>query len=137
MRVMDATAELKITMVECPCTGKTLERLLRPAVLMALTEGPLYGYKLVQRLAEMPMSGGQKPNAAGVYRILKTMTQEGLVTNAWELSESGPAKRLYTLTERGEHCLASWILTLRNYRQAIDGLLGIGEAIVERWRTRA
>jgi len=137
MRVMDTVAEPQITLVECPCTGKTLERLLRPAVLMVLETGPLYGYKIVQRLAEMPMFAGVKPNSAGVYRILKTMTQEELVVASWELSETGPAKRLFTLTTRGEHCLASWILTLRNYRQAIDGLLAVGEEIVDRWRARA
>lgn len=119
---------------ECPCEGATLERLIRPAILMLLAEESLYGYKITQRLAVMPMFDGQKPNAAGVYRCLRAMTGEGLVVACWQLSKSGPAKRLYTLTPAGEECLASWIITLRGYRQAVDGLLAIGEAIAARWR---
>ncbi len=109
---------------------------MRPAVLMMLAREPMHGFKIVQQLAGMPMFDGQKPNAAGVYRALKIMMGEGLVTAAWELSESGPAKRLYTLTERGEHCLASWILTLHNYRQSIDALLTLGEDVVAGWRAK-
>jgi PadR family transcriptional regulator PadR len=121
----------------CPCAGKTLERLIRPAVLMTLAQEPLYGYKIVQRLTEMPMFDGQKPNAAGVYRTLKAMSDEGLVIPSWELSVSGPAKRLYTLTDKGEHCLASWMLTLYQYRNAIDALLAVGQGIAAKWRADA
>jgi PadR family transcriptional regulator PadR len=131
-----ATKSTEIILAECPCTGKTLERLVRPAVLMMLAREPMHGFKIVQQLAEMPMFDGQKPNAAGVYRALKIMAEEGLVTSAWELSETGPAKRLYTLTDRGEHCLASWILTLHNYRQSIDALLAMGEEVVAKWRAK-
>jgi DNA-binding PadR family transcriptional regulator len=131
-----AIKSTELILAECPCTGKTLERLVRPAVLMMLAREPMHGFKIVQQLAGMPMFDGQKPNAAGVYRALKIMMGEGLVTAAWELSESGPAKRLYTLTERGEHCLASWILTLHNYRQSIDALLTLGEDVVAGWRAK-
>jgi poly-beta-hydroxybutyrate-responsive repressor len=121
-------------LAQCPCSGKTLERLIRPAVLLLLAQEPLYGYKLVQRLMEMPMFDGQKPNAAGVYRTLKALAVEELVVPSWELSASGPAKRLYTLTPKGEHCLASWILTLSQYRLAIDALLAMGQDVAARWR---
>lgn len=131
-----ATKTTELILAECPCTGKTLERLIRPAVLMLLAREPMHGFKLVQQLSEMPMFDGVKPNAAGVYRALKIMMTEELVTSEWELSESGPAKRLYTLTDKGEHCLASWILTLHSYRQSIDALLEVGQDVIEMWKTR-
>ncbi|HOF87045.1 MAG TPA: helix-turn-helix transcriptional regulator [Armatimonadota bacterium] len=129
-----ATTSTEIILAECPCTGKTLERLVRPAVLLMLAREPMHGFKIVRQLAAMPMFDGQQPNAAGVYRALKIMAEEGLVTPEWALSASGPAKRLYTLTARGEHCLASWLITLHDYRQSIDALLALGQDAVARWR---
>lgn len=114
----------------CPCRGVTLERLVRPAVMMILAQGDQYGYRLVQQLATMPIFGGQKPNTAGVYRCLKLLEQEGRVSSAWELSESGPSKRRYTLTPAGLECLGLWMKTLGEYRQAVDDLLALGRRIL-------
>lgn len=118
------------TTENCPCRGVTLERFIRPAVLMVLAQGSQYGYRLVQQLATMPGFGGQKPNTAGVYRCLKLMADEGSIVANWELSESGPAKRRYTLTPAGEQCLATWLETLAAYRQSLDDLLTLGHAIM-------
>lgn len=117
---------------DCPCEGKTLERFIRPAVLIVLARGrQQYGYRILQQLGEMPMCAGERPNAAGVYRCLRVMEKEGLVTSAWVVSESGPAKRMYTLTDEGERCLCRWLMTLNSYKEAIDGLLKLGqEALV-------
>jgi DNA-binding PadR family transcriptional regulator len=121
---------------KCPCHGVTLERFIRPAVLMVLAQGSQYGYRIVQQLAETPGFGGQKPNTAGVYRCLKLMAEEGSIVPSWELSESGPAKRRYTLSPAGEACLANWLETLAAYRQSIDELLAFGRSIMEAKRTR-
>ena len=121
-------------LTECPCTGKTLERLIRPAILLILTDGTLYGYKIIQRLAKTRMFKNQKPNVAGVYRCLKTMAAEKLVVASWGLSKAGPAKRLYTLTEQGEKCLASWSITLHGYREALDELLARAQKAIRRLR---
>jgi DNA-binding PadR family transcriptional regulator len=118
----------QLELASCPCEGKTLEKLIRPAALIALAEADQCGYVLAQRLGEMPTFAGLAPNAAGVYRALKAMADEGLVEASWELSDAGPAKRTYRLTDRGRNCLARWLDTLVNYRTAIDGLLAIGRA---------
>jgi poly-beta-hydroxybutyrate-responsive repressor len=110
----------------CACEGGTLERLVRPALLVILTGGELHGYKIVQQLAEMPMFDGHTPNASGVYRTLKLMYCEGLVTSAWEQPDGGPARIQYSITEAGRHCLAVWIETLTKYRDALNGLLDSG-----------
>ena len=60
------------------------------------------------------MFGGQKPDASGVYRCLKTMEAKGLVASSWTLSDTGPAKRSYQLTPAGERCLQQWIRTLEH-----------------------
>ncbi len=116
---------------ECPCTGGTLDKLVQPAILAALTQGPSHGYRLVERVGEMSLLGGQKPNASGVYRVLKQMEARGLVASSWIFSESGPAKRSYQLTSTGEDCLKRWIETLTRYRDGISSLLKAARKAVD------
>ena len=47
-----------IILSHCPCSGATLDKLVQPAILAALTEGPLHGYRLAERSKEM---AGMKP----------------------------------------------------------------------------
>jgi len=92
-------------------------------LLVVLAAGPLHGYRLVERISDLALSGGQVPDASGVYRYLKTMETKGLVASTWILSEAGPAKRSYQLTADGERCLRKWISTLETYRDGITALL--------------
>jgi DNA-binding PadR family transcriptional regulator len=108
---------------DCPCGGRTLDKLIQPAVLVVLAAGPLHGYRLAERISELALSGGQEPDASGVYRCLKTMETKGLVASSWILSEAGPAKRSYQLTPAGQRCLQKWIETLETYRDGITTLL--------------
>jgi DNA-binding PadR family transcriptional regulator len=108
---------------DCPCSGKTLARLLQPAAMMMLAQEPLHGYRLVQRLGELVMFRAQPPDPTGVYRLLKAMEAEGYVTSAWELADSGPAKRRFALTRAGRACLARWTQTLEEYQAAVADLL--------------
>lgn len=116
---------------QCPCEGKTLEKFIRPAVLIVLAEKEASGYSIISRLSEMPVQNGKKPNAAGVYRSLNSMEEEGLVNSNWEIANSGPAKKVYQLTDHGKECLCKWLLTLNSYKQAIDDLLVIGNDLVQ------
>jgi|WetSurMetagenome_2_1015567.scaffolds.fasta_scaffold16885_3 DNA-binding PadR family transcriptional regulator len=110
---------------QCVCSGKTLGRLLRPAILAALSQSPAHGYVLVQRMTELDLFSGGPPDPSGVYRTLKDMEREGLVASAWEAGDVGPAKRRFELTLDGAACLARWTTTLQRYRSQIDGLLGL------------
>lgn len=115
---------------DCPCAGKTLNKLVRPAILTVLARSPLHGYGIVQEASEMPTFSGEKPDATGVYRCLKSMEDRGLVTSSWDLPDAGPAKRAYTLTPEGNECLRRWIQTLDEHRQAIGKLLGLAQRAV-------
>ena len=108
---------------ECPCQGTTLAKLLQPAILTVLAEGELHGYRIVERLADMPVLSGCRPDPTGVYRVLRIMEERGLLTASWDASSKGPAKRLYRLTNDGRKCLARWVKTLVQYGRAIDDLL--------------
>ncbi len=114
--------------LDCPCTGKSLTRLVRPAVLTLLAGETLHGYEVLRRLAAMRICGGRRPDAAGVYRALRDMEFEGLLAGAWDLPEQGPAKRRFSVTPRGLACLARWNATLAEYQAAIGQLLDAARA---------
>ena len=42
-----------------------LGKLVQPAILAVLGEGRLHGYKLAERLGEMPIRGERKPDLSG------------------------------------------------------------------------
>ncbi|OGV73273.1 MAG: hypothetical protein A3K19_14420 [Lentisphaerae bacterium RIFOXYB12_FULL_65_16] len=111
----------------CACSGKNLDKLVKPAALMLLVGKDMHGYDIVRRLTDLPTFKGERPNSAGVYRTLRAMEAEGLITAAWELSESGPAKRRYRMTKDGHACVEKWVETLREYQVAVAGLLALAE----------
>ena len=109
----------------CPCQGETLDRLLQPTMLMLLSCRALSGYRLLQALSGTPMFRGERPDAAGVYRCLRSMSARGLVKGAWRLSRRGPAQRVYERTPAGARCLARWVGTLEKYRRDLAVLLSL------------
>jgi len=91
---------------QCACTGRTLSRFVRPAVLALLAEAPAHGYDLLQRLREFKMFSEAPPDASGVYKTLRAMTDEGLVSGEWDTPDAGSARRPFTLKSKGRKCLA-------------------------------
>jgi len=114
----------------CPCNGTNLEKLIHPAILTLLTTEELHGYSLVQKLQETSMLQGKKPDPSGVYRCLKLMEQQGYVTAVWDVSNPGPAKRLYTITDDGLKCLKTWINTLEDYQRLLGLFLSFAKGAV-------
>lgn len=108
----------------CPCTGKTLARLVRPAVLTLLAGEAMHGYEVLRRLGTMRLFRGQAPDATGVYRTLREMEAEGLVVGTWDTGGHGPAKRRYAVTDAGLACLVRWTQTLAAYQAGLAELLG-------------
>ncbi len=108
---------------DCPCAGATLHKFVQPAVLTVLAQGPLYGYRIAERVARLPIVKDRKLDATGLYRTLKTMERRGLSQGQWSRSEVGPDRRLYLLTRGGEECLRRWVATLREHREAVGDLL--------------
>lgn len=111
---------------ECAELGKSLNHLSQPTILtlLAANDKPMHGYIIVQQAAHSPMFGGKKPDATGIYRALKRMEEAELVTSEWETPEEGSAKRLFTLTDKGRHCLRRWIDALACYELTLEELRG-------------
>ena len=103
----------------CPCPSSRLERFAEPCLLLSLAEEPAHGYQLIEKLARFGLEE-LAPDPTLIYRTLRRMEQDGLVTSKWVPGESGPAKRLYRLTPEGEELLHAWVMTIRKNR----GVLG-------------
>lgn len=117
---------------DCPCTGRTLDRLLHVAVLTVLAREDLHGYRVAEEVAKLPPQQGEKPDVSGVYRCLKSMERGGFVVPSWGASSRGPARRLYKLTASGLACLTRWLESLKRYRQAIGDLLAAARGAARR-----
>lgn len=79
-----------------------------------------YGYQLAQRLSE---AGMPECDSGTIYRTLRQLEKTGMVSSWWDTSESGPARRLYTLTQAGDIFLTGWIAALQNYQVMIQNAL--------------
>jgi len=119
---------------ECPCSGATLSKYVQPAIMTILAGGRLHGYRIVEAAAKSPMFGGDRPDPTGVYRLLRIMEKRGLVVSAWDVSDRGPAKKSYQLTNQGRECFHRWIETLDGHRRAIGKLLGAARRAAARMK---
>jgi PadR family transcriptional regulator, regulatory protein PadR len=73
-------------------------------VLASLLDGPLHGYAIIQRAAEL--SGGRVRMATGtLYTALDRLTAEGYVRLVREEIVNGRARRSYGLTDAGTAAL--------------------------------
>ena len=89
-----------------------LYRFVEPVVLFLLKcKGRSYGYELSSELAEYALTDAEIEGAA-LYRTLRQLEKNGFVSSEWDPGHSGPARRLYMLTELGEVHLEEWATVL-------------------------
>jgi PadR family transcriptional regulator, regulatory protein PadR len=94
--------------------------LLTTTLLAFLRNWNAYGYQLAQELAK---AGLPAFDSGTVYRTLRQLEKAGLVSSFWDTSESGPARRMYSLTSAGEMFLSSWIDVLSKYQAVLRNTL--------------
>ena len=103
--------------------------LLASSLLAFLRNLPAYGYQLVRELSKagLPVS-----DSATVYRTLRQLERSGLVSSFWDTSESGPARRMYSLTSAGETFLNLWLDLLSHYQNILQSTLNAYENLQRR-----
>lgn len=104
---------------DCACSGGQPRNFVLPCLLLLLHEGPAHGYDLVERLA--PFGFSSEPPV--VYRNLRRMEGDALVESSWDTNGTGPARRVYRLTDRGEERLDAWGIAIKYQREVLDGFL--------------
>jgi PadR family transcriptional regulator, regulatory protein PadR len=94
--------------------------LLVPVILMALRQWNSYGYELMTKTAGF-WEEAIKP--ATMYRTLRHMESNGDIQSNWETTKTGPARRMYSITDAGEASLAIWMASLEQYQRNTDAFL--------------
>jgi PadR family transcriptional regulator PadR len=98
-----------------------VERFVEPSLLLLLREHPLHGYELIERLSEF--GGEARVDVGNLYRLLRALEAEGIVSSEWSAELPGPAKRTYELTEEGRRLLDHWAEALREARGNVQSFL--------------
>jgi len=110
------------------CHGGRVSRFIEPSLLLLLAQKPVHGYELMADLTGLGFYEGD-PDPGAVYRNLRQMEKERLVESEWDTSGSGPAKRLYRLTPRGEDYLHSWAVSIGRRKKALENFLSLYKKI--------
>ena len=98
-----------------------VERFGEPALLLLLSERPAHGYDLLEQLAEL--TGERRIDMGNLYRVLRKLEEDGLVTSEWRDDAPGPSKRIYELTNEGQRLLGGWADALRENQGLISSFL--------------
>lgn len=101
--------------------GSLPRHFLRSALHIALLPGRSHGYDLFE---QVKLFGLSSVDLAGVYRAMKSMERDALVSSEWESSELGPPRRVYQLTNAGHIEAAEHLRSLRAARDLLDFILG-------------
>ena len=103
--------------------------LLASSLLAFVRNWPAHGYQLVRELSK---AGLPAFDSATVYRTLRQLERSGLVSSFWDTSESGPARRMYSLTKAGEGFLDLWLDVLSHYQNILQSALNSYENLHKR-----
>ncbi|MBO2457679.1 PadR family transcriptional regulator [Actinomadura violacea] len=104
--------------------GGEVGSLLRLFLLLLIHQRPGHGYDLIERLAG---TGVMDAEPGHVYRVLRGLERERLLTSRLVPSGSGPARRHYELTAEGLDDLDARMAGLAR----LEGVLG---AFLASWR---
>lgn len=99
-----------------------VERFVEPALLLVLRERPTHGYELIEHLPEV--AGPEtRVDVGNLYRVLRALEEDGIVTSEWSADLPGPAKRTYELTDEGRRLLDRWAESLRDAQGVLSKFL--------------
>jgi DNA-binding PadR family transcriptional regulator len=93
---------------------------LLPALLLLLAEEPRHGYSLAKGMHALQIGRVDRPS---VYRALAQLEADGLIDSAPQAPSAGQSRRVYSLTEPGEHALRLWMGVIKQERDGLDRVL--------------
>lgn len=104
--------------------GERQTQLLRGALdmclLALLAREPAHGYELVRRVEAAGFDG---VGYGTVYPLLTRMRRLGLVADELQASPSGPARKVYALTDAGRSRLHAWQRQWIRFVAVVDAVL--------------
>lgn len=109
--------------IRCSCKGYNLDKLIQPQILTILANQDLHGYSIFQELENVCLFSDGRIDSTGVYRSLRMLEDRNMIHYEWMLDESGPARKVYRITDTGIQCLNTWIHTLACYKDSIERVM--------------
>lgn len=94
---------------------------IEPAALMVLRSGSVHGYDLADKIGEL--IGVDKVDYGNLYRMLRRMEQEDLLSSVWDDENAGRSKRVYDITDEGEKLLTAWVAALESLQERVTAFL--------------
>ena len=120
----------------CTCAMGNLYRFVEPVLLLLLrTKGQSYGYELASDVPKYALTDAEIEVSA-LYRTLRQLEQNDCVTSKWDVEGSGPARRLYALTARGEQHLEEWVTVLGHMSKSMTRFVSQAKSTVKNSKPR-
>ena len=95
-----------------------------PLLILSVLEGsPRHGYAIAREI-ERRCTDALKVGEGALYPALRALEREGMVESAWETQPSGPARRIYTLTDAGHAKLSASVKSWNRFSNAVNAVLG-------------
>jgi PadR family transcriptional regulator, regulatory protein PadR len=99
-----------------------------PFILLLLSRMSLHGYELSQKLQTF---GFKTIDQGNLYRLLRQLEKEELVSSEWDTNGSGPAKRRYSITKAGITYLKGYANQLESYQSMLDQFFKMYSSFLE------
>jgi PadR family transcriptional regulator PadR len=93
---------------------------LEYCVLALLRDEERYGFELVRALSAIE---GMVTSEGTIYPLLTRLRRDALISSTWAESPSGPPRRYYQLTPKGQTALEEFVDEWKRFRGTVDRLL--------------
>jgi PadR family transcriptional regulator PadR len=106
------------------------ERYIQPSILLGLYLNPSYGYEIIRHIQNFGFMKGDAPPGM-IYRHLRQLEEDGLVRSEWKTEGTGPAKRMYYITEEGNEVLSALIGYMENQADKLRNFINMYRRFIE------
>jgi len=98
-----------------------LKGILSIIIIHMIQDKPMHGGEMYQKMKDVFRFN---PSRGIIYALLRRMENEGLILSTWDIQESGPARRMYRITNEGCEYLKVGIARVKKTSRIISILLG-------------
>jgi len=96
---------------------------IQTLILAVLESGALHGYGLAREI-ELRSAEALSFGEGTIYPALKVLEKAGFIEGSWDTQVSGPARKVYALTESGTYELARRRDVWNRFSRTIDQVIG-------------
>ena len=96
--------------------------LLRPSILIQLSQEDLHGYALLEGVEKFNFDI-DRVDPSLIYRTLKKMEEDGLLESYQGEESLGPKRKIYHILPKGEENLSNLIKSLNQRKNEINNLI--------------